>query len=116
MAVNAEEVFALDSSVRYVATNQGGEIELTQNPKWPSHNPGDTDRMEELIVNPVVIELARRRGDLDLEGVRYVAIRYGLQWQLLFPYADGHLSVGVEHAADLEGVAAKVAEHLGLPL
>ena len=115
-AVKSSEIFGLDPDIRYVAVNQGGQITtMEQSPTWPSYNPDDTDRMEELIVNPAVIELTRSRGNLDLDGLRFVAIRYGLQWQLVFPYANGHLSVGVELAADVSAVAEKVAGHLGLP-
>lgn len=72
--------------------------------------------MEELIVNPTILELARRRGDLDLDGIRYVVIRYGLQYQLLFPYKEGHISVGVESKAEVTNVAHKVARYLSLPI
>lgn len=103
--------------IRYVAVNQKGRIvEMEQNPKWPSHNPEETDRMEELIVNPTILELTRRRGDLDLDGIRYVVIRYGLQYQLLFPYKEGHISVGVESKAEATNVAHKVARYLSLPI
>jgi len=106
----------LDPSIRYVAVNQKGQIvEMEQNPKWPSHNPSDTDRMEELIANPVILDLAKRRGDLDLDGIRYVVIRYGLQYQLLFPFQEGHISVGIELNTDVAEVATKIANHLRLP-
>ncbi len=92
----------LDLGIRYVAVNRGGRIEeMARSPRWPSHNPEDTDRME-LIVNRVVLDLARRRGDLDLGGVRRMIIRYGKQYQLLVPIAGGHVSVGVELTADVE--------------
>ncbi len=110
------QLFELDPNIRYVAVNQQGQIvEMEQNPRWPSYNPQDTDRMEELIVNPVVLELAKRRGDLDMDGILYVVIRYGVQYQLLFPFKEGHLSIGVELKADITEVAHKVAEHLAPP-
>ena len=113
----APTLFSLDSSIRYVAVNQGGEItEMMQNPGLPSHNPHDTDRMEELLVNPTVLELTRRRGELDLDGIRYVVIRYGPQYQLIMPYNDGHISIGLELSADTAKVAKKVAENLKLPI
>jgi hypothetical protein len=105
----ADALFPLDIDIRYVAVNRGGRIEeMAQSPRWPSHNPEETDRMEELIVNPVVLELARRRGDLDLGGVRRVIIRYGKQYQVLLPIPGGHVSVGVELRADVEAIAEKV--------
>jgi hypothetical protein len=60
--------------------------------------------MEELIVNPIVLEIARRRGNIDMNGIRYVVTRYGTQYQLLMPYKEGHISIGVEmsvHPHDL---------------
>lgn len=111
----SNRLFELDSNIRYVAVNQRGRIvEMEQNPKWPSYDSPDTDRMEELIVNPVVVELAKRRGALDLDGIRYMVIRYGLQYQLIFPFKQGHLSIGVELGADIIEVAHKVAKHLDL--
>lgn len=112
-----QRLFALDANIRYVAVNQGGRItEMVQNPALPSHNPHETDRMEELIANPAILEIARRRGDLDLDGIRFVVIRYGPQYQLLFPYKHGHLSVGVELTADVTDVACKIARALDLPM
>ncbi len=116
METISSQLFDLDPNIRYVAVNQQGQIvEMEQNPRWPSYNPQDTDRMEELIVNPVVLELAKRRGDLDMDGILWVVIRYGLQYQLLVPFKEGHLSIGVELKADITEVAHKVAEHLAPP-
>jgi hypothetical protein len=109
------KLFDLDSNIRYVAVNQNEKIvEMEQNPKRPSLNPTETDRMEELIVNPIILELTRRRGNLDLNGMRYVVIRYGTMYELIFPFKDGHLSIGVELNANPTEVAQKVAKCLGL--
>ncbi len=103
------ELFALDPTIRYVAVNQEGRLtEMAQNPRLPSHNPVETDRMEELIVNPVAIELTRRRGDLDLQGLRFLLIRYGIQFQLVLPWRVGHISVGLEPSADAVAVAERI--------
>jgi len=64
--------------------------------------------MEELIVNPVAIELTRRRGDLDLQGLRFLLIRYGIQFQLVLPWRVGHISVGLEPSADAVAVAERI--------
>lgn len=109
----AASLFPLASEIRYVAINQAGAIvEMEQRAEWPSHNPQETDRMEELLVNPLVLEAAKRRGDLDLGGVRYVIIRYGKQYQAIFPFGEGHVSVGVESAADVDAIARSVAGYL----
>jgi hypothetical protein len=87
---------------------------MEQNPKRPSLNPTETDRMEELIVNPIILELTRRRGNLDMNGIRYVVIRYGTMYELIFPFREGHLSIGVELNANPTEVAQSVAKCLGL--
>lgn len=103
------QLFALDAGIRYVAVNQKGQLlEMVQNPNLPSYNPTETDRMEELIVNPVAVELTRRRGELDLGGLRYLLIRYGMQFQLVVPWQSGHVSVGIEANANATAIAERV--------
>ena len=107
------QVFELDPGIRYLAVNQDGEIvEMAQ--RLPTHNPVETDRMEELLVNPAILDLTKRRGDLDLDGVRYIIIQYGLQYQAVFNYRNGHVSVGIESDSDAVGVVSKILEHLDL--
>lgn len=108
------ELFELDPGIRYVAVNQGGTI-IEMEQRLPTHNPVETDRMEELLVNPAVLDLTKRRGDLDLDGVRYIIIQYGLQFQAVFNYKDGHVSVGIESDSDAVDVVRKILEHLDLP-
>jgi hypothetical protein len=108
-------LFRMEPKIRYVAVNRFGRIvEMAQSPSHPSYNSCETDRIEELIVNPVVLELAARRGNLDMEGIRYVVIRYGTQYQLLMPYREGHLSVGVEKQDDPLEIARKITAALKL--
>ena len=46
-------LFGLDANIRYVAVNQDERIvEMEQNPKRPSLNPTETDRIEEVISEP----------------------------------------------------------------
>src|SRR6267378_6490397 len=108
-------LFRTEPKIRYVAVNQKGKIvEMEQSPSHPSYNPNETDRMEELIVNPIVLELAARRGNLDMDGIRYVVIRYGTQYQLLIPYGEGHLSIGVELQDNPVEIASKITAALKL--
>ena len=109
----ASKLFSLDPDIRYVAVNQGGAIrEMEQRAGRPTLNSHETDRMEELVVNPIVLEATRRRGNIDLDGLRHVVIRYGTLYELLVPYEDGHVSVGVQLGADVEAIAEKVGAAL----
>jgi len=80
------------------------------------NRPTETDRMEELIVNLTILELAKRRGNIDMKGMRYVIIRYGTMHQPIFPYKEGHLSIGIELDANPTEVALKVANSLGIAI
>ena len=42
-------------------------------------------------------------------------IRYGLQYQAIFDYLDGHVSVGIEAQTDVIAVTHKIRDHLDLP-
>ena len=107
----AASLFAIDPRIRYVAVNLGGRIaEMEQSPNWPSTNPSESDRMEELIVNPVVLELVRRRGEIDIGGARYVVIRYGVLFELVLPYRGGHVSVGIEPGPGILEIAERCEE------
>lgn len=111
----SERLFRLEPRIRYVALNQKGAIkEMLQSPQHPSFNPPENDRIEELIVNPIVLEITARRGNLDMDGIRYVVIRYGTQYQVLLPYCDGHLSIGVNLEDDPIEIARKVSADLHL--
>ncbi len=110
-----DRLFALDPSIRYVAVVQSGEIaEMSQNPRLPTSNPHETDRFEETLVNPVILQMAVYRGNLDMDGTRYVVIRYGTMFELVFPYLRGHLSVGVELSANATQVAERIQRDLNL--
>jgi len=108
------QIFELDASIRYIAVNQGGEIvEMEQ--RIATFNPIETDKMEELIVNPTVLNITKRRGDLDLGGVNFVLIQYGLQYQAIFNYRDGHVSVGIELVSNAISIVNNILNHLQLP-
>jgi hypothetical protein len=111
----SECLFRLESRIRCVAWSQKGQIqELRQNPRHPSNNPPESDRIKELIVNPIVLEIAAGRGNMDMDGIRYVVIRYGTQYPLLLPYRDGHLSIGIDPQDDPIEIAQRVAAALDL--
>ena len=106
----ANSLFALDEKIRYAAVNQRGVIdEMLQRDGHASFNPPETDRMEELIGNPVAIELFARRGNLDLGGLRFLVVRYGLQYQLVLPWRAGHVSIGIETDGDSLAIADRAA-------
>lgn len=73
----------------------------------------ESDRFEELLVNPALLLLAQQRGDIDCGGLRYVVVGYGNFTQVVVPRpGGGHVSVAVELEADPAPVGRAVAELL----
>ena len=99
MSALADALFALSPKVRYVAVLRGRELVLDERPGLTGASASETDRYEELLVNPTVLTLLRRRGEIDCGGLDHVWIRYGNFWTGLFPTADGHVNVGLEPEA-----------------
>jgi hypothetical protein len=94
-----------------VALVQGeGEQEpaLRERPGLAGASSAESDRYEELLVNPTVLTLIERRGRIDCGGLAYVIIRYGNFFQILHTLpGGGHLSVAVEpHGEPLRVVEA----------
>lgn len=108
-----EAVLAVSPHIRYVAVYRDGELRMRQRDGIGQASAAESDRYEELIVNPTLLKLLRQRGDIDCGGLSHVIIRYGNFYQLVLPLPDGHLSVAVAPEADPVAHAAAVAGALG---
>jgi hypothetical protein len=104
----ADALFELTSDIRYVAVYNHGGLSLRQRPNLSLASASETDRYEELLVNPTVLTLTRQRGDIDCGGLDYVVIRYGNFFQFVAPIKGGHVSVAFEPRADPIERAAEV--------
>ncbi len=92
----AEAVLRTRDEIRYVAVRCEGQLCLRQRSGLQNASASESDRYEELIVNPTLLTLVRERGDIDCGGAQFVLIRYGNFFQFLAPLASGHLSIGME--------------------
>ena len=95
-----DALFDLIPQVRYVAVYRHGELSLRQRPDLSLSSAPESDRYEELLVNPTVLTLTRQRGEIDCGGLDYVVVRYGNFFQLVAPIEGGHASVAFEPDAD----------------
>ena len=77
--------FRISSEVRHVALYLDGQLTLRERPGLANASASESDKYEELIVNPAVLTLVRQRGNIDCGGVEFVVIRYGNFWQTLWP-------------------------------
>ena len=95
-----ERIFAVSSDIRYVAIYRNGQLRSSQRPGLAQASASESDKYEELIVNPTLLTLTRQRGEIDCGGLEFVLIRYGSFYELVLPLPGGHLSVGIESHAD----------------
>jgi hypothetical protein len=104
----AEAVFAVSPHVRYVAFARGQDVRLRERAGLADASSGESDRYEELLVNPTLITLARQRGEIDCGGLDYLIVAYGSFFQLVMPVDGGHVSVAVERSQSPVELAAPI--------
>ena len=116
-AMQAVAFFRISNDVRYVALYLDGALTLRERSGLANASASESDKYEELIVNPSVLTLVRQRGNIDCGGVKFVVIRYGNFWQTVWPVKRGHVSLGLEPSANplehVEATQTMIAE-LGL--
>ena len=72
-----ESIFKLSDSIRYVAVYKNGQLESKSKSHTIGASSSESDRYEELLVNPTLLKLASQRGDIDCGGLDYILVRYG---------------------------------------
>jgi hypothetical protein len=97
-----DRCFDFGPDVRYVAVYRDGILRSRERAGVAGASATESDRYEELLVNPTMLTLVRQRGNIDCGGVRYVLVRYGSFFAFVFPVTGGHVAVGLEPTADLE--------------
>jgi hypothetical protein len=95
-----DRLFRASPHIRYVAVYRAGELQLAARPGLRHASSAESDRYEELLVNPTLLTLVGQRGAIDCGGLEYVLIRYGHFFQLVHPVAGGHVSVAIEAGAE----------------
>jgi hypothetical protein len=110
-----DDVFAISPDVRYVASGNGQDVQLRSRPDLRDASSSDSDRYEELLVNPTLLTLARQRGEIDCGGLRYLIVGYGHFNMLVIPDGGGHVAVCFELTANpadhLETILGVMANH-----
>ena len=108
-----DSIFQLSPQVRYVAVRRGDELVQREREGIAQPSSGESDRYEELLVNPALLTLATQRGNIDCGGCRYLLVRYGRFFQFVRATAEGHVSVALEPGADIVGLAGAIDALLG---
>src|SRR5512143_3267937 len=92
----AKKIFLISADIRYVAIYVNDQLISSQRPGLENASSSESDKYEELIVNPTLLKLVTQRGNIDCGGVEFVIIRYGSFYEFVMPFKDGHVSVGIE--------------------
>jgi hypothetical protein len=103
-----DQIFALSPAVRYVVLYRGGKLTSHQRSDLAGVSGSDSDRYEELFVNPTLLTLARQRGNLDCGGAKFVVVGYGNFYQLVINLPDGHASICFELTSNPLDYAASI--------
>lgn len=91
-----KNLFAASPEIRYAATYLDGVHSSAQRTELVGSSSSESDKYEELIVNPTLLKLVTQRGNIDCGGANWVIIRYGNFYELVIPVPSGHVSVGIE--------------------
>ena len=111
-AVGPDTFLEISTAIRYVAFNIDGQVQMACRRGLTNQSSSESDRYEELLVNPALLNLAGNRGAIDCGGLQFIIIRYGAFFQLVQPLRHGHLSVAIESSADPLEVASLVRASL----
>jgi hypothetical protein len=103
-----ENIFRLSDSIRYVAVYKNGQLESKSKPNTIGASSSESDRYEELVVNPTLLKLASQRGNINCGGLDYILVRYGNFFQFVLPESWGHVSVCIEGNTDPIKIGAQV--------
>ena len=103
-----EDIFALSDQVRYVAIYRDEQLQSRSKEGTENASGSESDRYEELLVNPTLLKLATQRGNIDCGGLEYLVVKYGNFFQFVLPTAWGHVSVCIEKEADPIAIGLRV--------
>ena len=107
-----DDLFNFLLEIRYVAIYQNDELTFKQRKQTSDSSSSDTDKYEELLVNPTLLTIARQRGNIDCGGLRFIIVGYGNFYQLVKEIKNGHISICLEKNVDLTIVPEKIFEFL----
>jgi len=107
-----EKIFAISKDIRYVAIYSDEKLISSERPGIENTSSSESDKYEELIVNPTLLKLVTQRGNIDCGGARFVIIRYGSFYEFVMPLKNGHLSVGIESNSELMKIIERIHDLL----
>ena len=109
-----DDLFNTFSDIRYVAIYTDNEFLYKQKQEITESSSSNSDKYEELLVNPTLLTIARQRGNIDCGGLRFLIVGYGNFYQLVKEIKGGHISICLEKTVDLTNLPDEITDFLGL--
>ena len=103
-----DQLFSLSGDIRYVAIYADEKLISGEKPSLRNTSSSESDKYEELIVNPTLLKLVIQRGNIDCGGVEYVIIKYGSFFEFVMPIKNGHVSVGIEQQSNIMEITGRI--------
>jgi hypothetical protein len=103
-----KKIFLISPDIRYVAIYVRGKLISSARSNLQNASSNESDKYEELIVNPTLLKLITQRGNIDCGGAEFVIIRYGSFYEFVMPFKDGHVSVGIQLKADPMAIGSSI--------
>lgn len=103
-----DDILALSDQIRYVATYRDQQLQASSRQGTTNQSGAESDRYEELLVNPTLLKLATQRGNIDCGGLDYLIVSYTNFFQFVISVPRGHVSVCIEKKADPIAIGLKV--------
>jgi len=107
-----DSLFQAFKEIRYVAIYKDQELIFKQKHQNSDSSSSDTDKYEELLVNPTLLTVARQRGNIDCGGLRFVIVGYGNFFQLIKEISGGHISICLDKSVDLKNMPDQIFDFL----
>lgn len=105
-------LFESFQEIRYVAIYLDNDLLFMQKNNASNSSEAETDRFEELLVNPALLKLAEQRGNIDCGGLDYIIVRYGNFYQLVKTIDKGHISICLNLEADVNELPNQIIQSL----
>ena len=100
MQKTISKIISLSKDIRYIAICRNHKLISQIKQKLANTSSSESDKYEELIVNPTILTLVKQRGEIDCDGAKFVLIRYGKFYQLVIPIKNSHISICIEKTAN----------------
>ncbi len=107
-----DNLFNSFADIRYAAVYTNDELVFRQKQQTADSSSSDTDKYEELLVNPTLLTTARQRGNIDCGGLRFLIVGYGNFYQLIKEIKGGHISICLDKGVDLTNIPEQIFEFL----